>query len=87
MTNPNVRNIDGLPIILDQLDDFARATAKRLAAEAGYTLVDGSFEKGAVVTSISEIVFEESTGKYYHWFTDATITVPAGSTPSNFGGV
>ena len=87
MTNPNVRNIDGLPIILGQFDDFARATAKRLAAEAGYTLVDGSFEKGAVVTTMNDVVFYETDGKYYGWGGTLPKTVGAGSTPATSGGI
>ena len=44
MTNPNVRNIDGLPAIMRQLDTFARTTTERAMAEVGITVVDGSFE-------------------------------------------
>lgn len=46
-TNPNVRNIDGLPAITRQFDTFARTTMERAMAEVGITVVDGSFEKGA----------------------------------------
>lgn len=87
MTKMHVRNITGLPAVLDKFDDFARQTVVRAMAEAGITIVAGSFEKGAVVTSSNEGVYQESTGKVYSWFTDATITVPAGTTPQNFGGV
>ena len=87
MTKMHVRNITGLPAGLDKFDDFARQTVVRAVAEAGITVVSGSFEKGAVVTSSNEGVYQESTGKVYSWFTDATITVPAGTTPQNFGGV
>ena len=87
MTKMHVRNIDGLPAVLDKFDDFAHQTVVRAMAEAGITVVAGSFEKGAVVTSSDEGVYQESTGKVYSWFTDATITVPAGTTPQNFGGV
>lgn len=87
MTKMHVRNITGLPATLDKFDDFARQTVVRAMAEAGITVVAGSFEKGAVVTSSDEGVYQESTGKVYSWFTDATITVPTGTTPQNFGGV
>ena len=83
----HVRNITGLPAVLDKFDDFARQTVVRAMAEAGITVVAGSFEKGAVVTSTDEGVYQESTGKVFSWFTDATITVPAGTTPQNFGGI
>lgn len=59
----------------------------RSYAEAGITVVSGSFEEGAVVTSANEGVWYQADGKVYSWFTDATITVPAGTTPQNFGGV
>lgn len=87
MTKMHVRNITGLPATLDKFDDFARQTVVRAMAEAGITVVAGSFEKGAVVTSTNEGVYQESTGKVYSWFTDATITVPAGTSPQNFGGI
>lgn len=87
MTKMHVRNITGLPATLDKFDDFARQTVVRAMAEVGITVVAGSFEKGAVVTSTNEGVYQESTGKVYSWFTDATITVPAGTSPQNFGGI
>lgn len=87
MTKMHVRNITGLPAVLDKFDDFARQTVVRAMAEVGITVVAGSFEKGAVVTSTNEGVYQESTGKVYSWFTDATITVPAGSTPASSGGI
>ena len=37
-----------------------------------YRVAVKSFEKGAVVTSSNEEVYQESTGKVYSWFTDAT---------------
>ena len=48
MTKMHVRNITGLPAVLDKFDDFARQTVVRAMAEVGITVVAGSFEKGAV---------------------------------------
>lgn len=52
---------------------------KRLATEAGYNLVAGSFEEGATVTSSTDAVLQYATGKYYTWNT--TGTVAASSVP------
>ena len=61
MTNPNVRNIDGLPTIMRQFDTFARTTTKRAMAEIGITVVDGSFEKGAIGVTKDTGVYQEAT--------------------------
>ena len=87
MTNPNVRNIDGLPAIMGQFDTFARTTMERVMAEAGLTLVAGSFEEGATVTLKTEVVWQQATGKVFAWFQDAVKTVGAGSTPETTGGI
>lgn len=60
---------------------------KRLAAEAGYNLVDGSFEEGATVSLKTQVVWQQATGKIFGWFQDAVKTVVAGSTPVTSGGV
>lgn len=63
---------------------------KRLAAEAGFNLVDGSFEEGAVVSNANDVVWFRNKGTYFGW--GGTIPVggyiiPAGSTPATAGGV
>lgn len=60
---------------------------KKSCAEAGLTLVAGSFEEGATVTLKTEVVWQQATGKIFAWFQDATKTVAAGSTPATSGGV
>ena len=61
MTNPNVRNIDGLPAIMGQFDTFARTTMERAMAEVGITVVDGSFEKGAIGVTKDTGVYQKAT--------------------------
>lgn len=60
---------------------------KKSCAEAGLTLVDGSFEEGATVNLKTEVVWQQATGKIFAWFQDAVKVVSAGSTPATSGGV
>jgi hypothetical protein len=60
---------------------------KRLAAEAGFNLVDGSFEEGAVISGWPDVVWCQTDGKYYQWHLDAAKTVAAGATPVTSGGI
>lgn len=65
----------------------ARALWKRLAAEAGLNLVDGSFEEGAEITSSSDVVWWQAGSAIYGWHLNEAKTVPVGSTPATSGGV
>lgn len=65
----------------------ARALWKRLAAEAGLNLVDGSFEEGAEITSSSDVVWWQAGSAIYGWHLNEAKTVPVGSTPATAGGV
>ena len=65
----------------------ARALWKRLAAEAGLNLVDGSFEEGAEVISSSDVVWWQAGSAIYSWHLDENKVVPAGSTPVTYGGI
>ena len=65
----------------------ARALWKRLAAEAGLNLVDGSFEEGAEVTSSSDVVWWQAGSAIYSWHLNEAKTVPTGSTPATSGGI
>lgn len=58
---------------------------KGKAAEAGYNLVRGSFEEGAVISGWPDVVWRQTDGKYYQWHLDAAKTVAAGSVPTNIG--
>ena len=59
----------------------------RLAAESGYTLVDGSFQEGAVSSGSSDVVLDWNTAKFYQWHLNENKEVPAGSTPETTGGI
>ena len=65
----------------------ARALWKRLAAEAGLNLVDGSFEEGAEITSSSDVVWWQAGSAIYSWHLNEAKTVPVGSTPETTGGI
>lgn len=58
---------------------------RRLAAEASFNLVDGSFEEGAEISGWPDVVWYQADGKYYQWKADVAKTVAAGSTPTNIG--
>lgn len=72
----------------DELNESStRMLLKRHCAEAGLTLVDGSFEEGATVNLKTEVIWQQATGKIFGWFQDAVKTVAAGSTPETSGGI
>ena len=64
-----------------------RSILARLAAESGYTLVDGSFQEGAISSGFSDVVLDWNTAKFYQWHLDENKEVPAGSTPETTGGI
>ncbi len=65
----------------------SREYVKRLAAEAGFNLVDGSFEEGANVSGWPDVVWCQTLGIYLQWHLNEAKTVPDGSTPETTGGV
>lgn len=75
----------------DSLRDEIRATVfqttKHQAAEAGFNLVDGSFEEGANISGWPDVVWCQTDGKYYQWHLNEAKTVAAGSTPETTGGI
>ena len=64
-----------------------RSILARLAAESGYTLVDGSFQEGAISSGFSDVVLDWNTAKFYQWHLNENKVVPAGSTPATSGGI
>lgn len=62
----------------------AREALRRSYAEAGYTLIAGSFEQGGVLTSASDVLLSESTGKAYSSSGPFPRTVAAGTSVSGF---
>lgn len=60
---------------------------RRSLAEAGLTLVDGSFEEGATVSAATDAVWHIAGGQCYTWGGTLPKTVPAASTLKTAGGV
>lgn len=65
----------------------AREVWRRTLAEAGITLVDGSFESGATASTATEAVWHIAGGQCYTWNGVLPKTVPEKSTPASSGGV
>lgn len=59
-----------------------REALRRSYAEAGYNLVDGSFEAGGALVNSSDVLLQERTGKA---FSGPAGTVPAGTNPTSGG--
>lgn len=59
---------------------------RRSLAEAGLTLVEGSFEEGATATKATDAVWYIAGGQCYTWDGAFPKTVAAGSTPASAGG-
>ncbi len=60
---------------------------RRSLAEAGLTLVDGSFEEGATVGSVTDAVWYIAGAQCYTWGSGFPKDVPPKSTPTSTGGV
>lgn len=60
---------------------------RRSLAEAGLTLVDGSFEEGAIVNSETDVVWYIAGGQCYMWEGALPKVIPERSTPASTGGV
>ena len=54
---------------------------RRSLAEAGLTLVDGSFEEGATVNSKTDVVWHVSGGQCYAWYGALPHDIVAGTNP------
>lgn len=64
-----------------------REALRRSYAEAGYNLVDGSFEAGATVNTSMQVLLDDGTGVTYSWGGTLPKIVPANSTPASSGGI
>jgi hypothetical protein len=60
----------------------AREALRRSYAEAGYNLVDGSFEAGSTLVNANDVLLQERTGKA---FSGPAGTVSAGTNPASGG--
>lgn len=61
---------------------LARESLRRSYAEAGVSLVNGSFEAGGTVTTATDVLLFEANGKAYSYTGTLPHTVAAGSSPS-----
>lgn len=66
---------------------LAREALRRSYAEAGYTLVDGSFEAGGTVNVATDVLLYVATGVAYSWGGPFPYTVGKNSTPATTGGI
>ena len=65
----------------DFVSRFDREALRRSYAEAGYNLVDGSFEQGGTVAAANDVLLHLATGLAFSWNGMLPYTVPAKSTP------
>lgn len=66
---------------------LTRESLRRSYAEAGYNLVDGSFEAGATANNATDVVLFEAEGKAYSWGGAMPKVVPPASSPATTGGI
>lgn len=59
----------------------ARATLLQICKQAGYNLVDGSFEEGSTINSPGDLILSAKTGKLYRFTGISPFTVPADTDP------
>lgn len=80
-------SLNSITGINTNFEQNSREQWRRSLAEAGLTLVSGSFEEGATANSSTDAVWHISVGKCYTWDGAFPKTVPANSTPASSGGV
>ena len=82
----NTLEIGGVPVVPTDLAIYyyneTREALRRSYAEAGYNLVDGSFEVGGTLVNANDVLLQESTGKA---FAGPAGTVAAGTNPASGG--
>ena len=82
VNNINYKYTNGVWNVVSKVETNTRSVMTRLAAEAGFTLVDGSFEEGATLEASTDVVWWKASGKYYQWSGTFPKAVTAGSSPS-----
>lgn len=87
----NVLELGGVQVVPTNLvvDPYngTREALRRSYAEAGYNLVDGSFEVGGTVTATTDLLLFEAGGKAYSYTGTLPHTVDADSSPSAYPGM
>lgn len=85
-TSTSILEINGVPVVPGNsvIDPYngTREALRRSYAEAGYNLVDGSFEAGGTLVNANDVLLQERTGKA---FSGPVGTVAAGTNPASGG--
>lgn len=85
----NILELGGVQVVPTNLaiDPYngTREALRRSYAEAGYTLVAGSFEAGGTITTATDVLLHEGSGKAYSGAGPFQQTVPAGTSPASGG--
>ncbi|MFK9938739.1 hypothetical protein ACJEP1_25340, partial [Klebsiella pneumoniae] len=71
----------------DSVADNIRGLWARVLGDIGITLVDGSFESGATITTRTQALWSISGRKCYTWAGTLPKVVPENSTPESTGGI
>lgn len=72
---------------IGKLTPQLREALRRSYADAGYTLVGGSFESGGTLNNTNDVLLHKASGIAYSWGGALPKVVSAGSTPATSGGV
>ncbi|WPH66506.1 tail fibers protein with depolymerase domain [Klebsiella phage PEA128] len=78
---------DVVTTIPDSVADNIRGLWARVLGDIGITLVDGSFESGATITTRTQALWSISGRKCYTWAGALPKVVPENSTPESTGGI
>lgn len=77
-SQPNPKDKDNWSPIAIKVGIVEREVLRRTYQESGYTLVEGSFEQGAIIGSSTDVVLYEANGKCY---SGPIGTIPAKTNP------
>ena len=86
-SQPNPKDENNWVLAHFRIGIAEKEALRRTYLEAGYNLVEGSFETGGILVNINDVLLYEAEGKAYSWGGTLTKTVIAGSTPSSSGGI
>lgn len=67
----------------EMLKVHAREALRRTYQDVGLNLVEGSFEQGGTLNTVTDILLEEKTGKCYNWSGSFPKVVNKGTLPSS----
>ena len=73
--------------VVSRVKSNIRTLVERQCAEAGFNLVDGSFEDGATVATATDVVWHINGAQCYTWGGSLPKTVDKNSTPQSTGGI